>query len=152
MDHLSLVAIGIISFLVIFFVLSAIGKFQQPKFTTVKIGNATVKAEVADTIPKQVRGLMFRESIGKDEGMLFPFSNDAKHRIWMMNMSFPIDIIWLDSKKTIVHIEKRVPPCESLAACPLYTPPKDARYVLEVNAGYSDAKGIKVGTKAELKV
>lgn len=144
----STLVFGIIAILAVFFIVLAIGKVQTPKFVSVKVGNATVNAEIADTMPKQMRGLMFRESMPRNDGMLFIFSQEGRHGIWMMNTSIPLDIIWLDSSKKVVHIEEKVQPCGSLAVCPTYRPNSNAKYVLEVNSGYAKRHGIKVGSKA----
>lgn len=138
----------IVILIVVFLVFLAVGKLQQTKFTTVKIGNATVKAEIADTEPKQLRGLMFRESLPKDNGMLFVFRNEGRHGIWMMNTSIPLDIIWMDAGKKVVHMQENVQPCEALLICPSYSPESDSKYVLEVNAGYAKKHGIKIGSVA----
>jgi len=118
------------------------------KFVTVKIGNATIKTELADTLPKQIKGLMFRKSLPEDEGMWFDFKNDGYPKIWMMNMSFPIDIVWINSDLEVVHIVKNAQPCG--LKCESYGSAEKARYVLEVNANFTDLKGIKIGSVAEL--
>lgn len=140
---------GITVIVVLFLAMLAIGKYQQAKFVPVKVGNATVNAELADTQPKQVRGLMFRESLPKDDGMLFVFDRDARHGIWMMNTSIPLDIVWLDSGKRVVHVESGVKPCDALAICPIYRPGSNARYVLEVSSGYAEKHGIEIGSVAK---
>ncbi len=112
--------------------------------TRVTIGSTVVQAEVADTLPKQIKGLMFRKSLGENAGMLFPFGYDGFHGIWMANMSFPLDIIWINSEGRIVDIVKDAPPCGIICST-VYRPSETARYVLEVNAGFADGHGIKIG-------
>ena len=121
---------------------------SNAKFTSVKIGNATVNAEVADTFAKQIRGLMFRKSINENDGMLFTFSSEGYQGIWMMNMSFPIDIIWINSSRQVVSIQKNAQPC-TLTSCPTYKPSEPAMFVLEVNAGFCGKHDIKVGSKSQ---
>jgi uncharacterized membrane protein (UPF0127 family) len=140
--------IGVILILLVFFIFLAAGKNQLVKTTTVKIGNATIKAELADTETKQLRGLMFRKSLAKDSGMLFVFPKEGRHSIWMMNMSIPLDIIWLDKDKKVIKVEENVQPCEALLICKTYSPDSDDMYVLEVNSGYAKTHGIKTGMKA----
>lgn len=137
----------LIAFVTILFLFLAVGKYQHQSFVSVKIGNATVNAEVADTEPKQLRGLMFRESLPKNDGMLFDFGREGRHGIWMMNMSIPLDIVWLDKSKTVVHIEEKVPPCGALAICKSYFPGSDDRYVVEVGSGFVKSHGIKIGSR-----
>lgn len=140
--------LAMIAIIVLLFVFLAIGKEQHPKFVTVKIGKASVSAELADTEFKQMRGLMFRESIPRDGGMLFKFPREADHGIWMMNMSIPIDIVWLDSEKRVVKVEEGARPCEALLVCPVYRAGESSRYVLELSSGYAKSHGIKRGTVA----
>jgi len=121
------------------------------KFTTVKIGNATVRAEIADTPLKQMRGLMFRKSLPENDGMIFPFDSERYEGFWMMNTSIPLDIIWLNSTKHVVYMQKAAQPC-TITDCPVYKPDAPAQYVLEVNSGFSDAHKIKVGMKAQFDV
>ena len=121
---------------------------EDGKFVTVKIGNATVKAEVADTVLKQMKGLMFRKSLPEDEGMWFDFKTDGYPSIWMPNMSFPIDIVWVNSDFEVVHIEKNAQPC--IIPCKIYRTEEKARYVFEVNAKFTDLNGIEIGTKVKL--
>jgi len=123
---------------------------SSAKFTTVKIGNRSINAEIADTVVKKMNGLMFRKSLGEIDGMLFVFDEHNYPGIWMMNMSFPIDIIWINSSKEVVYIQKDAQPC-SVTSCPTYKPSEAAMFVLEVNAGFCDKHNIKVGSKAEFR-
>lgn len=145
-------AIVLIALIIIFLISISIAKYQTPNFVKVKIGDAEVNAEIADTQIKQMRGLMFRESLEKDNGMLFVFDSESKHGIWMMNMSIPLDVIWMDKNKKVVHIEEGVKPCDALAVCQVYQPLQPAKYVLEVNSGYAKKHGIKFGTVANFKL
>ena len=122
--------------------------FQSKAVTKkVTVGNTEIQAEVADTLPKQIKGLMFRKSLAEKSGMLFLFDTDGYHGIWMMNTSFPIDIIWIDSEHKIVDIVKNAQPCGLI--CKTYQPKEKARYVLEVNAGFTDKYSIKIGDSVE---
>ena len=136
-------------FLAIVFVVFVYFTFKSK--TVVKkvvIGNITIEAEVADTAPKKIKGLMFRESLAEENGMLFLFDDDGYHAIWMMNMSFPIDIVWINSDYKIVDIVKDAQPCKIF--CPSYKPKEKARYVIEVNAGFTDKHSIKIGDKVKI--
>ncbi|RJR40114.1 MAG: DUF192 domain-containing protein, partial [Desulfobacteraceae bacterium] len=105
-----------------------------------------VFAELALSSEERSRGLMFRDGINTDKGMLFIFEEEATHSFWMKNVKFPIDIIWLDREKRIVHMVKQVPPCKN-DPCPTYTPVRPAVYVLELSAGKSDQMGLKPGSR-----
>jgi len=120
---------------------------QPAKYVQVKIGSVAVNAEVADTVPKQIKGLMFRSGLKENEGMLFDFGREGYHSIWMMNMSFHIDIIWINNGK-VVDMKKDAQPCRIF--CPDYSPKEPATYVLEVNANFTEKNNIKIGTKVEL--
>lgn len=79
-------------------------------------------------------GLMFRDSLPPDHGMLFVFDEPDFHAIWMKNCRFPIDILWLDEERKVVHLSEAVPPCKA-DPCPTYQPLRKAAYVVELNAG-----------------
>lgn len=141
--------LGLAAVLILFFVALGLGKFQQQKFVAVNIGNGTVNAGVADTQPKQIRGLMFRESLPENGGMLFVFPGEGRYGMWMMNVSIPLDIIWLDKDKKVIYIKEAAQPCGALAICPSYSPESDAKYVLETNSGYAKRHKIDLGSGAE---
>lgn len=127
---------------------------RETKYTGVTLGNTKIKAEIADTPAERTKGLMFRKKLSENSGMLFVFPNEGKHSFWMLNTFIPLDIIWADSNKNIVHVERSVPLCtESIkSACKSYKPSKKARYVLEVSAGIFDRSGAKVGDKIFFKL
>ncbi|MEW6247599.1 MAG: DUF192 domain-containing protein [Nitrospirota bacterium] len=109
-------------------------------------GGAIIYAELADTTEKRARGLMFRNSLAQDRGMLFAFSEPKPWTFWMKNTKVPLDIIWLDGKKRIVHIERNVPICTRTDdSCPQYQPTEDAMYVLEIAGGMADALKLQRG-------
>jgi uncharacterized protein len=79
--------------------------------------------------------------------MLFVFQKPAQYHFWMKDMKFPIDIIWLDDRGTVIHIEGRLQPCLPEFICPSYAPASsNALYVLETVAGFSQKHNVKVGT------
>jgi uncharacterized membrane protein (UPF0127 family) len=102
----------------------------------------TITAELAITDYERARGLMYREKINPDQGMLFVFENEGRHSFWMKNMIISIDILWLNKAKKIVHIEERVPPCKG-DPCPSYASKIPAMYVLELKAGSVKENGLK---------
>ncbi len=109
-----------------------------------------IYVELADTAEKRARGLMFRNSLAKDRGMLFTFTEPKPWTFWMKNTKIPLDIIWLDSKKRIVHIERNVPICTRTDdSCPQYQPTEDAMYVLEIAGGMADVLKLQRGTTLE---
>ncbi len=105
-----------------------------------------VMAELADTVEERARGLMFRPSLEKNRGMLFAFAEPQLWSFWMKNTRISLDIIWMDQKKKIVHIERNVPTCSRTDdGCPQYQPNENASYVLELAAGSADALTLQRG-------
>jgi uncharacterized membrane protein (UPF0127 family) len=114
---------------------------------------ATIQAEVADTTEKRAKGLMYRDSLAKDRGMLFTFAEPQLWTFWMKNTRIPLDIIWMDGKKRIVHIERNVPTCSRTDdGCPQYQPNDNAMYVLELAAGVADTLKLQRGSVLKFQV
>jgi hypothetical protein len=101
-------------------------------------------AELAVTAAEQQKGLMFRNSMGREEGMLFIFEKEGSRSFWMKNTIIPLDMIWIDKDKKVSYIAAGVQPCKS-DHCPLISPLDPAQYVLEVNAGEAERIGLKIG-------
>ncbi len=102
-----------------------------------------IQAEVVRTDKARQRGLMFRKSMPQDRGMFFVFEKDALLSFWMKNMRFPLDIIWIGRDKKIVDIYEYALPCKDV--CKTIIPAANAQFVLEVNAGFTNRLGIKIG-------
>lgn len=82
--------------------------------------------------------------------MLFTFGDSQLWAIWMKNTRIPLDILWLDEKKAIVHIERNVPICTRVDdGCPTYQPNHNAAYVLELAAGIADDLNLALSTKLQ---
>lgn len=112
----------------------------------------TIYAELADTPVKRAQGLMFRDHIAHDRGMLFTFAEAQPWTFWMKNTKIPLDIIWMDGTKKILHIEHRVPICTRTDDnCPQYRSNEGAMYVLELGAGRAAALQLKRGLKLNFK-
>ncbi|RLE03514.1 MAG: hypothetical protein DRJ11_04065 [Candidatus Aminicenantes bacterium] len=125
------------------------GQAYQNKFIPVFLPDGQkIVAELAVTPWERQRGLMFREELAANEGMLFIFEEDGLYSFWMKNMKFPLDILWLDKNKKIVHIEENVPPCQA-EPCPSYTPSLPARYVLELKAGSVKSHSLQLFQQVE---
>ncbi len=110
-------------------------------------GSVFVDAELADNAAKQARGLMFRGSLGQDEGMLFIFNDDDYRTFWMMNTTIPLDAIFFSSNGSVVDVIAMAP-CKSLISCPTYPSSGKAKYVLEVNQGFAQKNGIVAGNSS----
>lgn len=111
------------------------------------IKNIKLTVDIADEPYEQTRGLSGRKYIAKDEGMIFIFTRSLIPAFWMKDMKFALDIIWIDSKNTIVGIEKNVLP-ETFPKT--FAPPSPVKYVLEVNSGWSDKNKIRQGDGLKL--
>lgn len=104
---------------------------------------SAVTVEVARSDAQLERGLMFRERLGPDDGMLFVFPQTGPHTFWMKNTLIPLDMIFIDEARRVVGIVERAEPL-SLAPRAAGGP---CRFVLEVNGGWSSAHRIAVGDR-----
>lgn len=112
---------------------------------TIKVDEVPLEVQIADTEPRRVRGLMFQDQLPYDQGMIFVFDEPGLYSLWMLNMQFPLDMMWFDENGKIVHIEQDVPPCKAaleIATCQSVVPEKEAVYVLEVTAGFIEQNNI----------
>ncbi|MGE3152659.1 MAG: DUF192 domain-containing protein [Nitrospiraceae bacterium] len=110
----------------------------------------TIHAELADTPQKRAMGLMYRESLPENHGMLFIFGEAQPWTFWMKNTRMPLDIIWLNEQKTIVHIEANTPICTRTDnGCPQYQSNEPAMYVLELAGGRAQTLKLRKGMKLQ---
>ena len=116
----------------------------------VKIGDAKVLVELAVTPEEKAKGLMHREYLDENKGMLFIFEDEKAPSFWMKNTLIPLDMIFINSDNKIVDILV-AEPCKK-DPCKSYTPKADAKYVLEVNAGFSERHNAKIGDEVSLKI
>jgi uncharacterized membrane protein (UPF0127 family) len=93
-----------------------------------------VIVEVASDDPTREQGLMYRDHLADDRGMIFLFPQAGEYPFWMKNTLIPLDMIWIDAEHRIVHIAHDVPPCKA-DPCPNYPPNAKASSVLELAAG-----------------
>jgi len=119
------------------------------KTTTLTMGEGslmkTFTTEISDTPMLEQLGLSYRTSIAPDFAMLFNFAKPATYQFWMKDMSFPLDIIWLDANKKVVYIAKDLSPDTYPQS---YGPSMPTQYVIEVAAGTVDRIGLKLGDSA----
>lgn len=109
-----------------------------------------VTVEVVQKEEELHHGLQFRKSLDPDGGMLFIFKKSGPYAFWMKDTLIPLDMIWMDDTRKIVHVEHNVPPCAA-DPCPQYPPGHEALSVLEINAGYANELGLKIGDIAEFR-
>lgn len=122
------------------------------KKANVTINGFNVIADVPTTNDEFLKGLDIKDHLNENQGMLFIFNKPGIVPFWMHGMKFPIDIIWLDSNRNVVHIEHNLQPCITDLACPSYSPEKDALYVLETTADFSQRHNVKVGTHMDFSL
>jgi uncharacterized membrane protein (UPF0127 family) len=146
------VIIGIVGVLTI----PSDSKLAEVKFPrgTIKLDNKMLDVQIAETDAQRVRGLMFQNRLADDQGMIFVFDQEQVVPIWMLNMQFPLDIIWFDANGNVIHIEKNIPPCKSAletATCTVQNADgKKAKYVLEVSSGFTDKFQITENSKMQI--
>lgn len=106
-----------------------------------------LRVEVMTQASDLTRGMMFRDSLAPDRGMLFIFPRAGRYKSFMFQVKIPLDILWMDRTRRIVEIVPHVPPCPAATGggCPLYGGNVDAQYMLELNAGMAAQHGLKVG-------
>jgi uncharacterized membrane protein (UPF0127 family) len=107
------------------------------------ISQQKFNVELADTPAKQVQGLSGRESLGESEGMLFILPETSTPGFWMLDMKFPIDIIWIKDQQIVDWVSAW--PVSAGEQLPIYYPPQPVNQVLEIKAGYADKIGIQKG-------
>ncbi|MDP3963754.1 MAG: DUF192 domain-containing protein, partial [bacterium] len=107
-------------------------------------GPVSVTLEIADTPEARSQGLMYRESLPENQGMLFVFEQNNQGAFWMKNTLIPLDIIFIDETKRIIEILP-MDPCRT-DPCALYLPPSPYRYALEVNQGFTKQYDIQIGS------
>jgi uncharacterized protein len=109
----------------------------------VTIGERIIlQASVADSIPERIKGLSNTPYLPEGVVKLFAFGAEGEHGIWMKDMNYPLDIIWVAKNGVIVHIEERVSP-ETYPES--FSSPKPAWYVIEANAGFVASSSLAVG-------
>lgn len=114
-----------------------------------QINGETISVEIATTSSKRAQGLSGQPSLPDGTGMLFVFDEVARHGFWMKDMNFSIDIVWLGRQGQVVHIEPSVSP-DSFPDS--FRPDKNALYVVELPAGFSQNKNIKIGDEFTLPI
>jgi uncharacterized membrane protein (UPF0127 family) len=110
----------------------------------VRFATTSIAVEVADTEALRNQGLSGRSGLAPGQGMLFVFDDDNPAQIWMKDMLFPIDIVWLGDNGTVITVTPDVSPDTYPQ---IFSPAQWARYVLELPAGYARSQGIAEGAK-----
>jgi uncharacterized protein len=108
-----------------------------------------IRAEVMRDPVEMMRGMMFRDSLAPDRGMLFIHGEPGKYPYWMYQVRIPLDIVWMDLNHRIVEISANTPPCnvpkDKASTCPTYGGHEKAIFVLELGGGIAAKHGLRVG-------
>lgn len=121
---------------------------QEPH---VVLGGERFTVEISDTTEQQALGLMFREEMADDHGMLFIFPAAGMRGFWMKNTRIPLDIFYFDAELRLVNVAENARPCKT-RRCPSYPSKGPAKYVLELNAGKAAELGVEAGDILELRI
>ncbi len=113
----------------------------------VELGGHRYGVEVADDDAERARGLMFRDELAADRGMLFIHERMEPQSYWMKDTRIPLGILYFDDARRLVSQQRDVPPCTLGDACPPYPSDAPARYVLELNAGEAARLGLRDGAQ-----
>ena len=118
---------------------------QDESKLLIQSGDSTilVRVEIADESHERNQGLMLRENLEFDSGMFFVFEEEKPLSFWMKNTLIPLDMLFIDADFRIIDIKENVPPCKE-DPCPSYSSKKPAKYVLEVNSGFTLKNNIQI--------
>lgn len=143
----------LIVFIIFFLIFSSYIVFSKNdegyKKIEISVKGENFVGDVSDTNAKRQLGLSFRKSIGDREAMIFIFENNGVRKFWMKDMLFPIDIIWLDQNKRVIHIEKNISPNTYPKS---FGPETDSLYVIEFNAGTAEKLSLSIGDIIEFSI
>lgn len=120
---------------------NAVGETRL-RTATLKVGAHPLKVEVVQSDDERSRGLMFRQKLGRDDGMLFVFDEPAYHSMWMKNTLIPLSVAFVDAQGTILNILDMEPQTldSHMSAGP-------SVYAIETNKGWFAGKKIKAGDR-----
>jgi uncharacterized membrane protein (UPF0127 family) len=153
MDRLIIVlgrtVLGFVIFFVMLFVVPIYNEFKDNNFVLALvsqkdavIGETAIKIEIADSKKERITGLSGKPYLEDYTGLLFIFDEPDFHGIWMKDMNFPIDIVWLDSSLQIIDFKENASPSSYPET---YKPNKKALYVLEVPKNFISQNYLKIG-------
>lgn len=126
--------------------------FASVRVQTLTIQDKKLQVEVVESEEERAKGLMFRKSLPADHGMLFVFENEARLSFWMKNTFIPLSIGFFDKDKKLVDVQDMEPVrSEMQTELPSYVSRKPAKYALEVNRGWFQRHGIKMGAAFRLE-
>lgn len=98
------------------------------------------------------KGLSGRQSIQSGAGMFFVFPSLAKQTMWMPDMNFPLDVVWLDETLSVVHISYGLQPCVTRSNCPPASSNYDVKYAIEMAQGDANTYGFSLGNNLSVSL
>jgi uncharacterized membrane protein (UPF0127 family) len=135
--------------IIIFSIVSVFYYLVNEEKTNLTIKETEISVDLAITKEEQIKGLSGRKALPSGTGMLFIYNQPRKVSIWMKDMNFPIDIIWIDDKKQVSYFKKSVSPDTYPES---FAPNVPVRYVLEVPAGFVEENYIQIGDNLEFEL
>jgi len=139
---------NIVFFILLIIICIMLINFNNKKEMRVCFQNHCFDVELAIKTEEKKKGLMFKEHLDMDKGMLFVYEDEKERSFWMKNVLIPLDIIWINEKNEVVFISENTQLCDG-SFCQNINPGKDAKYVLEINAGLSKKIGLIIGDKID---
>ena len=140
----------VVSVLTLAVLLSGCSKEDTDGISTTHVtfpNGKTIVVEIERKTAELMKGMMFRDSLAEDHGMLFVNPKEDVYSYWLYQTRIPLDIIWMDHDRRVVEMSLDTPPCKSTSAkdCTNYGGNYKSKYVLEVSAGVAAKNGLKVG-------
>ena len=135
------VAAAVLAWTTLLFGLPARGELPV---ISLNAGIHVIRAEVASTFETRARGLMYRESLGPNQGMLFVFPWQERHCMWMKNTPLPLSVAFIDEGGEVVSVSEMAPHTE-ISHCAT----RPARFALEMSKGWFAGKGIRAGARLQ---
>lgn len=123
-----------------------VSAYFLPQKAVMHLSGARFEVRIADNDRTRIKGLSGTDDLPANQAMVFIFDNDGRHAIWMKDMNYAIDIVWLDASKKVVDIVVDATP--DSYPNKTFVPKADGRYVVEFRSGTVAEKGIRVGQEA----
>jgi uncharacterized membrane protein (UPF0127 family) len=120
---------------------------------TIKIGNKIMKVEVADSESERQRWLTFRnERLGPDSGLLLIYDKPDLYSMWLLNIRYPLDLLWLDQSGNVVYIKENAHPCNNIldASQCTFKNTMPAKFILATDSGFVSKNNITNSSRLEL--
>lgn len=140
----------ILPFLILLQIVLAFG-LTSPANVYFPESNTSLDIEVADTPSEREKGLMYREKLPIERGMLFVFPEEDYRGFWMKNTLIPLDMIFVNAEGEIINIEEAVPePNTSEENLTIYRSDELAKYVIETNSSFTERRNVEEGDRVEI--